>query len=186
LLRVLGGSLRGKKLYGPKGLEFRPTTGRVKEFIFFLIRETIPGSSFLDLFAGTGSLGLEALSRGAREGRFIEKSSRSVIILRKNIEACGFSRQADILAEDVFAAMNRLGRRKEMFDFIFADPPFKDSLRSRIVDAADQNQLLNPAGVLILEHDIRDPDAKGYRLQMFRQKRFGDCMVSFYNKGPMK
>jgi 16S rRNA (guanine966-N2)-methyltransferase len=186
LLRILGGSLRGKKLFGPKGLEFRPTTGRVKEFIFFLIREAISGSSFLDCFAGTGSLGLEALSRGAKEGCFIEKSPRSITVLRKNIEVCGFSLQADILAEDVFTAMNRLGKRKEKVDFIFADPPFKDSLRSRIVDAVDQNQLLNPAGVLILEHDIRDPDAKGSLLQLFRQKRFGDCMVSFYSSEPMK
>jgi 16S rRNA (guanine966-N2)-methyltransferase len=182
----LGGSLRGKKLYGPKGLEFRPTTGRVKEFIFFLYREAIPNSRFLDLFSGTGSLGIEALSRGAKEGYFIEKSSRSIQVLKKNIDACGFLHRAHILTENVFIALSHFGKYGETFDFIFADPPFKESLHSQIVHIVDQNKLLKPAGVLVLEHDIRDSDSEGHQIQLLQQKRFGDCMVSFYGNRSLK
>ncbi|MCK7516702.1 MAG: RsmD family RNA methyltransferase [Ignavibacteriales bacterium] len=133
MLRIAGGSLRGRKLAGPKGLEFRPTTARIKEFIFFVYRERIPESRFLDLFAGTGSLGLEALSRGAREGVFVDRFPRSLHILGRNIDACGFNRQASVMNEDVFSALDRMGRRGEVFDLIFADPPFRESLRARIV-----------------------------------------------------
>jgi 16S rRNA (guanine966-N2)-methyltransferase len=183
VLRLSGGSLRGRKLAGPKGLEFRPTTARIKEFLFFVYREDVPESRFLDLFAGTGSLGLEALSRGAREGVFVERSPRSLQILRRNIDACGFNRQASVMNEDVFAALERLGRRGENFDVVFADPPFRESLRARIVASVFTNRILRKGGLLILEHDTRDPDAEAGDFTLIRQKRFGDCVVSVYVPG---
>jgi 16S rRNA (guanine966-N2)-methyltransferase len=183
VLRIAGGSLRGRKLVGPKGLEFRPTTARIKEFVFFVYRENVPGSRFLDLFAGTGSLGLEALSRGAGEGVFVERSPRSLHILGRNIDACGFNRQASVMNEDVFTAMDRLGRRNETFDLVFADPPFRESFRARIVASVLSNRILGKNGLLILEHDTRDPDAEAGGLMLVRQKRFGDCVVSVYSPG---
>jgi 16S rRNA (guanine966-N2)-methyltransferase len=181
VLRIAGGSLRGRKLAGPKGLEFRPTTARIKEFVFFVYRERIPESRFLDLFAGTGSFGLEALSRGAREGVFVERFPRSLHILGRNIDACGFNRQASVMNEDVFSALDRMGRRGEVFDLIFADPPFRESLRARIAASVGSNRLLGIDGLLILEHDMRDPDAEAGNLILVRQKRFGDCVVSVYS-----
>ncbi len=180
MLRISGGSLRGKKLSGPEGLEFRPTTGQVKEFIFFLYRREIENSRFLDLFAGTGSLGLEALSRGAREGFFVEKSPRSLHLLNKNFTACGVTGRAHILAGDVFSILDQLGKRGESFDLIFADPPFKESLRNRIVDGVQRNGILAPDGILILEHESRDPDSEHPELNLLRQKKFGHCVVSIY------
>lgn len=183
MLRIAGGSLRGRKLAGPKGLEFRPTTARIKEFVFFVYRDRIPESRFLDLFAGTGSLGLEALSRGSREGVFVERSGRSLHILGRNIDACGFNRQASVMNEDVFTALDRLGRKGEVFDLVFADPPFRESLRSRIAASVGSNRILGRDGLLILEHDLRDPDGDAPGLTMVRQKRFGDCVVSVYSPG---
>jgi 16S rRNA (guanine(966)-N(2))-methyltransferase RsmD len=164
-------------------LEFRPTTGQVKEFIFFLYRGEIENSRFLDLFAGTGSLGLEALSRGAREGFFVEKSPRSLHLLNKNFTSCGVTGRAHILAGDVFSVLDQLGKRGESFNLIFADPPFKESLRSRIVEGVHGNGLLAPGGVLILEHESRDPDPERPGLILLRQKKFGHCVVSIYGNG---
>jgi 16S rRNA (guanine966-N2)-methyltransferase len=183
MLRISGGSLRGKKLAGPEGLEFRPTTGRVKEFIFFLHSQEIENSRFLDLFSGSGSLGLEALSRGAREGYFVEKSPRSIHLLKKNIDACGFSERAHILAGDVFSVLDRLGKHGEVFPVIFADPPFRESLHSRIVDAVSRNKVLKSNGVLILEHESHDVDPSQTDLVLLRQKKFGHCLISIYGHG---
>lgn len=194
MLRISGGSLRGKKLSGPEGLEFRPTTGQVKEFVFFLYRQEIENARFLDLFSGTGSLGLEALSRGAREGFFVEKSPRTIHLLSKNLTACGVTERAHILTGDVFAVMDLLGKRGESFDLIFADPPFKESLRSRIVEGVCRNRILKSRGVLILEHESHDPDVRDSELPspehpdhaelaLLRQKKFGHCVVSVYGHG---
>ena len=183
MLRISGGSLRGKKLSGPEGLEFRPTTAQVKEFVFFLFRQEIENSRFLDLFSGTGSLGLEALSRGAREGFFVEKSSRTLHLLRKNLAACGVTDRAHVMAGDVFAVLDLLGKRGESFDLVFADPPFKESLRGRIVDGVGQNGILKSGGVLILEHESHDPDVPHPELRLLRQKKFGHCIVSIYGHG---
>jgi 16S rRNA (guanine966-N2)-methyltransferase len=183
MLRISGGSLRGKKLSGPEGLEFRPTTARVKEFIFFLYRQEIENSKFLDLFAGSGSWGLEALSRGAREGYFVEKSPRSIHLLKKNIDACGMDERAHVLAGDVFPVLDRLGKRGEDFPVIFADPPFRESLRSRIVDAVSRNKLLRSNGVLILEHESHDQDSVQADMRLLRQKKFGHCYISVYGHG---
>jgi 16S rRNA (guanine966-N2)-methyltransferase len=183
MLRISGGALRGKKLSGPEGLEFRPTTGQVKEFVFFVYRREIENSRFLDLFAGTGSLGLEALSRGAREGFFVEKSPRALHLLNNNFTACGVTGSAHILAGDVFSVLDQLGKRGESFDLIFADPPFKESLRSRIVEGVHRNAILKPGGILILEHESRDADSEQPGLALLRQKKFGHCMVSIYGHG---
>jgi len=186
VLRISGGTLRGKKLSGPEGLEFRPTTGQVKEFVFFLYSREIENSRFLDLFSGTGSLGLEALSRGAREGFFVEKSPRTIHLLEKNLTACGVTDRARILPGDVFTVLDALGRRGESFDVIFADPPFKDSLRSRIVDGIWRNGVLKADGVLIMEHESHDPDSESPKPTLFRQKKFGHCVVSVYGHGSNK
>jgi 16S rRNA (guanine966-N2)-methyltransferase len=186
MLRISGGSLRGRKLSGPEGLEFRPTTGRVKEFIFFLYRQEIENSRFLDLFSGSGSLGLEALSRGALEGYFVEKSPRSIQLLKKNIDACGFGERAHLLAGDVFSVLDRLGKRDENFQIIFADPPFKESLHSRIVDAVSRNKVLKSNGLLILEHESHDVSSRETDLALIRQKKFGHCFISIYGQGSVK
>ena len=91
MVRIMGGSARGRKLSGPVGFRFRPTTGRVKEFIFSCVGEEVEGARILDLFSGTGSLGIEALSRGAKEVVFVERSASSLKLLRRNLERCGYS-----------------------------------------------------------------------------------------------
>ena len=177
MFRVLGGSIRGKKLQGPRGLEFRPTMAQVKQFIFTILADKIEDAKILDLFSGTGSLGIEALSRGAESVTFVDSSDEAVRILSRNIQTCGFEAVARVERTDVFRFLER---SREPFDLIFADPPFKDDLRLRIVKSVDPSKLLKPEGLLILEHEIHDLDQEEHPLTLIRQKRFGHCMVSFY------
>ncbi|MFH1940916.1 MAG: 16S rRNA (guanine(966)-N(2))-methyltransferase RsmD [bacterium] len=180
MLRIIGGSAGGRKLLGPRGLEFRPTTGRVKEYIFSCLGDDVKGARLLDLFAGTGSLGIEALSRGAEEVVFVERSSESVRILTKNIERCGFREKAHIVKEDVFRAIPRMAREGEIFHFLLADPPFKEALLGRILRAISENRKLCPEGLLIVEHEAHDSDPGGHGMTLLKQRRFGHCVISIY------
>lgn len=183
MLRVSGGVIRGRLMGGPKGLTFRPTTARVREFIFYQLGKRIENAKVLDLFAGTGILGIEALSRGAGYVVFVEWSQSSLRILKKNLIHSGFSTKATIVFEDVFLALRRLGKQEEKFDLIFADPPFAENHRTAIVQTVDETHILHPQGVLIVEHDVRDRDFSQTKLGLTKERRFGDCMVSFYAYG---
>jgi 16S rRNA (guanine966-N2)-methyltransferase len=177
VFRVLGGSIRGKKIEGPRGLEFRPTMAQVKQFIFTILSERVENARILDLFSGTGSLGIEAISRGAGSITFVDSSDDAVRILSRNLKTCGFETFSRVEKRDVFRFLER---NEEPFDLIFADPPFKNDLRQKIVEGVDQSTSLKPEGLLILEHEIHDQDTGTHRLKLLRQKRFGHCMVSIY------
>lgn len=183
MLRISGGSLRGRLLIGPKGLAFRPTTARVREFIFYQLGNRIENAKVLDLFAGTGMLGIEALSRGAGQVVFVEKARSSLEILRKNLMRSGFFTKAKIVSEDVFSAVRKLGKQEEQFDLIFADPPFAENYRTAIVQTVNDAHVLHPQGILIVEHDRKDPDLSNTKFVLSKERRFGDCVVSFYEYG---
>ena len=178
LIRVTGGILKGRRLKGPGKSAFRPTTGRVKEFVFSYIGEDISAAHCLDLFSGTGSLGIEALSRCARRCVFIEKSTQNVNVIKHNLELCGFLERAQVIKGDVFSVLRRM--RPGCFDFVFADPPFADALRSRIVNSVCECNILKVRGMLIIEHEVHDTDVGEDRLRLLKQRRFGHCVVSVY------
>jgi 16S rRNA (guanine(966)-N(2))-methyltransferase RsmD len=180
VIRILGGMARGRKLCGPVGHVFRPTTGRVKEFIFSYLGSEVDGARFLDLFSGTGSLGLEALSRGAREVVFIEKSRKHVRIIHSNIAICRFEERARVIQGDVFSWLRKLEENGEWFDVILADPPFRKALRSRIVETVDKHRVLKAGGWLLVEHESHDSARDDSQLSLIRQRKFGHCVVSVY------
>ena len=180
VIRVLGGTIRGKKLFSPAGLQFRPATGRVKEFIFSYLGEIVEGARLLDLFAGTGALGIEALSRGAREVVFVDCAISSIELLKKNIKTCHLLNKAFPVYGDVFHVLPKVKQKYEHFDIVIADPPFKDGLREKIVRIVSENALLHPGGYLIIEHDIRDPDSENHPMTIQKQRHFGHCAISIY------
>lgn len=182
VIRVLGGTNRGRKLRSPKGMLFRPTTGRVKEFIFSFIGDWIEGISVLDLFAGSGALGIEALSRGAKEVVFIEHSHQNIDLVRHNLTLCELTEQATWICGDVFSMIKKLGQQNRKFDLILADPPFQKNYRSKIVETVDKNILLNTEGLLILEHVFNDPDPQKHQLNRIKLRQFGHCMISIYQQ----
>ena len=182
MFRITGGSVRGRKLKGPVGFEIRPTAGLVKNFIFSSLFVDIREAKILDLFAGVGSLGLEALSRGAKEVVFVENNPAVLKILKNNIRLCGFSTESKLHGEDVFYSINKMKKQEKKYDLIFADPPYQNTLREQIVRCVDQNDLLKPGGLLILEHGKDDPDPGEHGVQLLKQKAFGHCIVSIYGE----
>jgi 16S rRNA (guanine(966)-N(2))-methyltransferase RsmD len=147
-MRIISGSARGRKLKEPSGVSIRPTGDKVKESIFNIVQFDIEGRSVLDLFAGTGQLGIEALSRGATRTVFVDSSVESVKLIKTNLNLSGFSDRAEIYARD---ALKFIGSR-EKFDLIFADPPYdNEKIYEQIITKIYEFDKLNVNGIIILE-----------------------------------
>ena len=123
-MRVIAGEAKGRTLVAPKGTGTRPATDRIRETLFAILEPDLPGARVLDLFAGAGTMGLEALSRGAARVTFVERATPALEALRKNIAATGFGDRSEVLAANVISVLDRGGR--DAYDIVFADPPFAD------------------------------------------------------------
>lgn len=144
-MRVITGSARGRRLAEPKNMDIRPTTDKVKESIFNIVQFDIEGRRVLDLFAGTGQLGIEALSRGARSASFVDESNEAIRIVRANLEHCGLS--GEVVREDALAFLGRCGK----YDVIFLDPPYKSGLIDAVLRKIIQFDILSDGGIIICE-----------------------------------
>lgn len=136
-MRVISGNNRGMNLLAPEGMGTRPTTDRIKETLFNMIAFDVPDCNFLDLFAGSGQMGIEALSRGASKAVFVEKDKKAIACIEANISKARLDDQAELLKMDVFSALNSLNNH-EPFDFVFMDPPYNQDLEKQVL-----KQLLN-------------------------------------------
>jgi 16S rRNA (guanine966-N2)-methyltransferase len=177
---VISGSLKGKRLFSAKGLSLRPTSDRVKEAIFNILQDCFFGQNVLDLFAGTGALGIEALSRGARSALFIEESPKSLEALRKNIEACKLTEQTEVLAKDAKTGIKILDARRESFGLIFLDPPYGKGLADRTLKTLAASSILLPDSIIVAEHSLRDEFQPIPPLQQVDRRRYGSTQVSFF------
>ncbi len=180
-MRVITGTAKGRRLKSLKGMETRPTMDRTKESLFNIISERIPGCRFLDLYAGTGAIGIEAVSRGADKAVFIEKNPRAVKIIRDNLELTGLSGRAEIFCTDADNAVLMLTRKKELFDIIYLDPPYGRELIRKSIDLICRNMILRSGGLIITESgklDLLPERISCFR--MFRQQKYGDTMLSFF------
>ena len=146
-MRVISGTARGRKLAEPVGSKIRPTSGKVKESIFNIVQFDVEGRRVLDLFAGTGQLGIEALSRGARNAVFVDSASDSTKLIRENVNKCGLSANSVILTCDALKALET----KEKFDLIFVDPPYDTQLAGKALLKVAQFDKLDINGILICE-----------------------------------
>lgn len=183
-IRIIAGLWRGRFLRvrtGGRGEGPRPTTDRVRTSLFDRLNPILPGARVLDLFAGSGALGVEALSRGAARATFVEKSAATVRLLEANLQALGAD-GVDIRFEDAFRAIGHLERAEARFDLILADPPYASGEAPRIVTRLDDSPLLTTGGLLVIEHDRREllPPAGG-RLEPADERRYGDTLLSFYH-----
>ncbi len=181
-MRIIAGSARGRPLKGPKGADpIRPTADRVRETIFNLLGQWMDGLAVLDLYAGTGALGLEAVSRGARQAVLVDQHREAVALCRANTEALGFGDRVEVVATPVDRALARLGREGRAFDLVFADPPYAARAVPAILEQVDRLGLLAPGGRLCVEHDKREEaaDSSG-GLARDDQRTFGDTRVSLY------
>ena len=180
-MRVIAGSARGLRLQAPPGLNTRPTTDRVKEALFSIIESThhLTGSAVLDLYAGSGALAIEALSRGAGQATLIEKSRPTLAILRKNLQHARCHERATIICQDVLSALEQLARKAQRFDLILCDPPYAAGLYERTIKAAAV--VLQPDGMVIAETSARDQLAPhlGGCVQ-YDRRVYGDTALVFY------
>jgi len=179
-MRIGAGQFGGRVLRTPKGEVTRPTSGLVRETLFNILAHDVPDARMLDLYAGCGSVGLEALSRGAAQAVLVEKERSALLCLRENIAALGVEAQAEVISAPVERAVPQLIARGEQFGIIFLDPPFADlaAYRQVLEHAAS---LLAPDGMLIAQHDARTvlPAPCG-SLTRVRVQRLGDNALSFY------
>jgi len=175
-MRVVAGKFRGRPLVAPKGLATRPTADRVREALFSILFD-VDGLSVLDLYAGTGALGIEALSRGARSVMFVERDRRARALIAENLEHCGVPRGCAIIR----ASFDRLDLADAVdpFDLVLLDPPYDETPDAVMVMLAD---LLAPGGLLVLEHARRRAAPEAAGLARVRQVASGDSMLSFYGR----
>lgn len=149
-MRVIAGSAKRLQLKTLEGMDTRPTTDRIKETLFNMIAPGLSGCLFLDLFSGSGSIGIEALSRGAREAVFVEQNSNAVNYIRENLRFTKLTENAVVISADALAALRRLeGTRK--FDYIFMDPPYGKELERSVLDYLAQSELVGEDTVIIVE-----------------------------------
>lgn len=177
-MRLTGGHDRGRRIKAPRGLSTRPTAAKVREAIFNILGP--PGDeAVLDLFAGTGALGLEALSRGAPSVTFVDHDRRAILALRRNLEVTGLQGRAQVLACDVREALRRLPPPAR-FGWVFVDPPYASDLVEVTLGALDC-RLLAQGGVVVVEHDRRhEPPASHAHLHRTDLRYYGDTGLSFY------
>ena len=179
-LRVISGKLKGKRLFTLKGMDLRPTSDRVKEAIFDILQNSIPGQKVLDLFAGTGAMGIEALSRGAKKAVFVEGGRRSLAVLYKNLEACRLQEQAEVLSREVEAGIKILSERGETFDLIFLDPPYGKGLAREALQALSGGLILTSEALIVAEHSPAENLEDIPSLERVDQRRYGRTLVSFF------
>ena len=188
-MRVIAGQAKGRRLMAPKGMFTRPTADRVKEAIFSVISAYLDQSVVLDAFAGTGALGLEALSRGAKEAVFIERDKKTFEVLKANIDSTGFE-DAYAYCSDSLAFLNQLPNTKHPspFDLIFLDPPYGKGWIKKAVALIIKGNHLAGGGILIIETDRKDKeqdmiDVQEFGLSLLKQSNYGDTTI-LYCKQP--
>ncbi len=180
-MRVIAGSSKGKIIKAPKGFHTRPTSDRVKEALFSMIHFYVPGSIVLDLFSGTGSLGIEALSRGAETVYFVDNHPMSIKIIKDNIDSVGFLVKSVVLFCNAQKAIKKLAFLKKQIDIIFMDPPYNQDHILPCIHAVAENNILKRSGLIVVEHDQKDylPE----HIEVFskiKEKKYGNTIITIY------
>ncbi len=179
-MRVISGQCKGKRLFSVRGLNLRPTSDRVREAIFDILQDQIEGRQVLDLFAGTGALGIEALSRGAGRAVFVEESAPSLTVLRKNIEECRMKDRAQVLAREVKSGIKILEAKGESFQIIFLDPPYGKEFVPKTLKALATSSIVSPDTLIVAEHAATDPAFSIPHLERVDARKYGGTLVSFF------
>ena len=183
-MRVIAGTRRSIRLKTIKGDDVRPTTDRIKETLFNMLNPYIADCSFLDLFSGSGAIGIEALSRGASQALLVEQDREALICLKDNLKATRFTNEARLLESDVFFALKRLETEGKSFDLIFMDPPYNKELEKKVLEVLANSCLADEDTIIIVEASTQTTfsyvEALGFYIQ--KEKNYGSNKHIFIKK----
>ena len=180
-MRIITGDFKGRRLEMPEGKDIRPTTEKVKEAIFSIIAGNVPGAVCVDLFAGTGNLGLEALSHGSEKCYFADNSRESLNLIKRNIAMCKAEEWSVVIPGDFERVLTRLGERGEKIDIFFLDPPYREGLYEKCFELIREYDLLAEEGIIIAEHGEREPlpeEIEGYIV--LKERNYGSVAITIY------
>jgi 16S rRNA (guanine966-N2)-methyltransferase len=177
-MRIIAGAFKGRKLVAPTDRSVRPTPDRVKEALFSILMGRVADAVVLDLFSGSGNLGLEALSRGSRKCYFGDSSRDSIRLIHSNVAHCKAEAQSHIIQGDY---RNVLAQVREKVDLVFVDPPYRDQLWEDVVRILSEKELMKPDGLIIMEHprEVEFPQEL-YNFRKIKEGRYGTVVLSIY------
>ncbi|ALA58470.1 putative Ribosomal RNA small subunit methyltransferase D [Nitrospira moscoviensis] len=181
-MRVIAGTHRGRRLRGPRGTALRPTSDRVREALFSILGPRVVGCRLLDLYAGTGAIGIEAVSRGAAQATCVESQREALALLRHNVADCGLTKNIMVRAQTVQQFLRQRDRWNGPYDIVFADPPYADAPAfAALVSAVADDTLLAPDARVIIEHATKTPPpAHLGAWALLHAYRYGDTSLSLY------
>ena len=180
-VRIIAGKARGRKLIPPATMETRPTLDRVKESMFSIIQNHIPDAVVVDVFAGTGSLGLEAASRGAKEVYLVDRSKDAFSLLKQNIENLKFEDTCYALNKDSYEALKYLADKNKVFDVIFIDPPYCREMIPEAMKIIHDRKLLNEDGIIVTKIDSIEEIYEGNdNIALFKSRKYGNTTICLY------
>ena len=178
---IIAGKARGRKLIPPATMETRPTLDRVKESMFSMIQNYIPDAVVVDVFAGTGSLGLEAASRGAKEVYLVDRSKDAFSLLKQNIENLKFEDTCYALNKDSYEALRYLSDRNKLFDVIFVDPPYCREMIPEAIKIIYDKKILSKDGIIVTKIDSIEEIYKGYEeISLIKSRKYGNTTICLY------
>ena len=180
-MRITAGELKNRKIKSREGRETRPTLERIKEAIFSIIGNKVEKSVFLDLYSGTGNIAIEALSRGAARAVMIEEDKEALRIIIENVNNLQLEGRCRAYRNDVFRALEILGRKNEKFDIIFIDPPYKENITSETIEKICESNVLKEEGIIISEHSVYEKlENKIGKFVKYDERDYNKKVVSFY------
>ncbi len=181
-MRIISGQAKGRVLYGPKSDKIRPALDKVRQAVYNILGD-VRGESILDLFAGTGSMGLEGLSRGTEYAVFVDDNTEALQLIRKNLDLCRFE-NASIVKLKLPQGLPKIFERFGSFDLIFHDPPYDQNLVNPTLKIMSAMKLLSPKGFIIVEHSPREMIQEIAELRLKDQRKYGQTVISFLVAGP--
>ena len=182
-MRIIAGEAKNRKLKTKKGFDTRPTLESVKESLFSIIAPYLEESIFLDLFSGSGSIALEAISRGAKRAVMIEKDNDALRCIIDNIDNLNFTDRCRAYKNDVLRAISILGRKNEKFDIIFMDPPYQDELCKKVLKEIDKANILAEEGLIICEHHLYENlENEIFGFRKTDERKYNKKILTFYTR----
>ncbi len=177
-MRVIAGEAKGMRLKSPSGLNIRPTADRVKEALFSMIGSSIVDAVFVDLYAGSGAIGIEAISRGAESCIFVDNNKKSISLIKQNLAITKFENRGRVICADIKKAIKQLEEKDCKADIVFLDPPYNIVELQSIIEFILNSSILKEDGLVIVEHD-RNNTGWTVSLALTKQKKYGDTYLSF-------